>query len=60
MECLVSFPLSSASLLSTVYQCDRCLSSAGMWGLMADLSGFASCRCSIHLGAGSSRMSQAP
>ena len=30
------------SLLSTVYQCDGCLSSWGVLGLMAGLSGFAS------------------
>ena len=45
--------------LSTVYQCDGCLSSRGM-RLMAGLSGFASHWVSLHFGAGSSRMSQAP
>ena len=39
-------------LLSTVYQCDGCLFFSGAWGLMAGLSGFASHRCSLHLGAG--------
>ena len=39
-------------LLSTVYQCEECLSLSRAWGLMAGLSGFASHQCGFHLGAG--------
>ena len=40
-------------VVSTVYQCDGSLSSQGRGGLMAGLlSGFASHRCSVCLGAG--------
>ena len=48
--CVPSLP---HPLLSTVYQCDGCLSYISRaWGLMAGLSGFASHQCGLHLGAG--------
>ena len=53
MERLAVFgPSLPHPLLSTVYQCDGCLSYLGHGGLMAGLSGLASHQCGLHLGAG--------
>ena len=62
VECLAVFP--SLPLLSTVYQCDRCLSSrgrGGSWLVCQFLPAFSAvCILELAANSGSSRIAQAP